>query len=145
MIWKKPYLSRRCCPRIPFPCSRIRSGSSPPYTLRCSCRGCCHTVSPSPCCKRTWCPSCSGSGRSAGCPCCARRWTGRGCSPRSRSWAWRSTARWAAPGPSGCQGDPPGTGPPPGPGSRSPRWLWKVCGGCSLRWCLEEEGKPIIK
>ena len=132
----KSHLSRRCCPRSRFQYSRRWSGSSPPYTLRCSCRGCCRTVSPSLCYTTTWCRSYSGTELSAGCPCCVRRWTDPARSPRSRSWAWRSRAPWGAPGPPGCRADPPDKGLPPGPRSHFPRWLWRGYGGCLLRWCL---------
>lgn len=131
--------SRRCYPRSPFQCSRRRNGSSLPCMPRCSCRGCCRTVCPTPCCRTTWCPSCSETGRSAGCPCCVRRWTDPARSPRSRSWAWQSIAQWGAPGPPCCRAGRQGKGLPPGPRSHSPHWLWTGSGGCLLRWCLKVE------
>lgn len=138
------HLSRRCYPRSLFQCIRRRNGSSPPCTPRCSCTGCCRTVYPTPCCTTTWCPSCSGTGRSAGCPCCVRRWTDPARSPRSRSWAWQSIARWGAPGLPCCRADRQGKGLPPGPRSHSLHWLWMGSGGCWLRWCLMVENKVKI-
>lgn len=116
------HLSHRYYPRSQSRYSRRWSGSIPPYMPRCSCRGCCRTVSPSPYYMKTWCRSCSVTELSAGCPCSVHRWTGPGHSPHSRNWAWRSRAQWEAPNPPGCPVDHPDKGLPPDPRSHFLHW-----------------------